>query len=257
MIFAESFNKFYNTIVLLGFITLLISSCSSTKNSSLAYMDDIYFESLPPQIPVLQSEMEEVGEVPSNVPGVAYAYTPIPEPSIITPSPTNLNPYYTDAYSYDSFLNTNPYNPYGYYNPYGSSLNSNYFSFGLGYGYNFYQNPYIYCPPSYSDNGNTIVVTKRFSWADANPSNNQFTVPESSTDSSTGTSSKNTRGSNSKKSTFWNSLNNSGSSTNGNNGYNSGGSNSSRSSYSSPSRTSSGSSRSSGSSKSYSGKRQR
>ena len=267
MIFTESFNKFYNTFTIIGIIALFLSSCSTSKETSLAYMDDIYYDTY--SNPVVLNTVEEhdlvdeSGEAPSNVPGAAYVYTPIPEPTITTPYPDQLNPYYGNNYYNDPFGYNNY--PYSYA---GNAYDAFYLTYGLsfGYGYGSY-NPcvYTYIPPSEISNSN-YISSKRFQWNNNSNDNYQYTSDiekESSGSSGSSGSSTNERERGSSKSTFWNSLISSGSSGDSSNDYNRSNSNSSRSGSGSatPSRSSSsrssGPSRSSGSSKSYSGKRQR
>lgn len=192
MIFPQRLRKLNVSFFSIIIFSLLFSSCSSSKSASLAYMDDIYYNSftVPKTIALLDKEMEEEedGTPPDNVPGAAYVYQPIAEPAIQEPSSsyyTSTNPYYNGGYYNDYY---DPYySGYGspYYSGFGSSLGlsysmgmsmnsfypnyGGYFSLGFGsfYGSNYYSGAGggYSCPSSSSSGGSsTAFVSKRFSW---------------------------------------------------------------------------------------------
>ena len=74
--FQMRLSNFYSIGMIIGIFTILFSSCSSVKEGSYAYMDDIYVNQYPDEVIVLVDEVEvdENGEPPSNVPGAAYVY---------------------------------------------------------------------------------------------------------------------------------------------------------------------------------------
>lgn len=275
MFFHKRFKKIYSSIANFALIALLFSSCSTSKSTSYAYLDDIYYDTfrMPTEDYVDEYLEEDNGVPPSNVPGAAYVYQPIPEPNIDAPG-------YSD-YSYISDRNNvlygsgddyyySPYNPYSPYalgnslSPYGNSF----FSYGIGFTsyfggssyYSGYPGGSYYCP-SNEGSSSTSFITKRFSWDDSANENIQYLnkIANNNSNSSISTSNTNTRSSKSRKGRFVNS-----SSDSGNSGIQSlfkssdsrsGSASPSRSNSSSGSRSGSRSSGSSGSSKSYSGKR--
>ena len=238
-------------------------------------MDDIYKESYINTTQVLTDNVvdDENGEPPSNVPGAAYVYQPIPEPTL---SSSVEEPYVYSPYTsvYDDFYSENNYNTTGYYN----SLYGNYLPFGVDINFLFFNaltlfpfNNYGYypnnysgsCPSSttYNSGSSTSFIAKRFSWDDAPDQIIQYISNVSKNSSSNANTTK--RSSASRKSRFVNS----GSSSNekSGNGFSKFISTagqiineSSRSGSSESGGSSSGGSRSGGSSKStstYSGKR--
>jgi hypothetical protein len=198
MFFPQRLRKLNVSFFSIIIIALLFSSCSSSKSASLAYMDDIYYNSftVPKTVAALDEALEEDedGTPPENVPGAAYVYQPIAEPGIEDPSSTyytSTNPYYTDGYYYNDYYSpyySGPGSPFisDFYSPYLSGYGSiigltfsgfypnygGYFSLGFGYSWgssNFYSGiGGGYSCPVYSSNGgsSTAFVSKRFSWND-------------------------------------------------------------------------------------------
>jgi hypothetical protein len=196
MFFPQRLRKLNVSFFSIIIISLLFSSCSSSKSASLAYMDDIYYNSftVPKAIAALDKDLEEDedGTPPENVPGAAYVYQPIAEPGIENPSSTyygSTNPYYPNGYYGDDYYSpyySGPGSPYysDFYSPYlsgyGSSIGLSYNGFypnyggyfSLGFGYSWGSNNYYagsgggYSCPSASSGGgsSTVFVSKRFSW---------------------------------------------------------------------------------------------
>lgn len=191
MFFHERLYKCYSSISIVVIVVLLFSSCSSSKSTSMAYMDDIYFNTfgvIEEEVPELEIKEEE-GEPPANVPGAAYVYQPIPEPSIDTETQTYNSVLYegndvgipVDGFYGSDFNDLNSYSPFMSSFSFGLSFS---FFFGSPYGYNnpySYSNPfggygstYNYSCPSQSGGSSSDFITKRFSWNDNGPENIQY-----------------------------------------------------------------------------------
>ena len=139
--FTNSFRKISYLTCSILLTSLLLASCSSTQSTSTyTYLDDIYNPGV--TVPVFNN-YEEPGEPPANVPGAAYVYQPIPEPSLNTPSTTYPSGTLPADY--------NQVDPYVMYDPYFAAYPGNSYlwspmvngSFGmLGMGYNSFYNPF-------------------------------------------------------------------------------------------------------------------
>lgn len=276
-------SNFYSIGIIIGIFSILFSSCSSVKEGSYAYMDDIYVNQYPDEVIVLSDEVidDENGEPPSNVPGAAYVYQPIPEPKLTNSTPYTYSPY-TSVYDDEEYYNDEYYNPNGIaYSPFSSNFPIG-VTFDLFFNvFNSYYSPFpgsanngTYsgaCVASNSNSGSSSsFITKRFSWSDSANEIIQYLSSQSNI-SGSANSTTNKSSSSSRKPRFTNS--NSSSDSKAGDGFikflstaieNSGNTRSSdgntRSSGSSKSSSgSSGTTRSSGSSKSsggtYSGKR--
>jgi hypothetical protein len=176
--FQQRLSNFYSLSSTVLFISLLFSSCATTKEGSYAYMDDIYLDSYVNTTQVLTDNVidNENGEPPTNVPGAAYVYQPIPEPTL---SSSIEEPYVYSPYTsvYDDFYSEDNYNSTGYYNslygrplPFGVDINFLFFnalSLASYYNYGYYPNNYSgACPSSSNNNGgsSSSFIAKRFSW---------------------------------------------------------------------------------------------
>jgi uncharacterized membrane protein YgcG len=224
--FPNSLLKFNESILLFLFSILLFSSCSSSKSASLAYMDDIYYNSyeVNAQLAKVEQEEDDEGLPPENVPGAAYVYQPIPEPEIDAPVGLN-NPALYSSMIYNNPLDYfpgdyyySPYNsyPYGYSYPYygGGFMNFGFF-FSTSFPFNggfppIYNSPYgsagsgYYCPSnSYSQatigGSSTAFVAKRFSW-NTEPEQGIYYINKTSNSEN-----NNVRSRNSRKATYVNS----------------------------------------------------
>ena len=190
LIFSVSFRKFSYMTCSFIIAGLLLSSCASNKNATYTYLDDIYNPGY--SVPVF-NDYEEPGEPPTNVPGRAYVYQPIPQPSV-SPNPAGVPTYSQgtlptndifllgDAYNASNPANMNVGHPwmngvYGafslglgpnsyptYYNPYFGYANP-YYGYG-GYnpyfGYTNFYNTGSICPSA--QGSSSSFITKRFDW---------------------------------------------------------------------------------------------
>ncbi len=167
--------KIYRNLIGSIFLTVLLVSCSNSKNmqSSTANTDDGYYSSADEK-PASRKSKAAVSPAPAqnNYPNAQNSYSApnnIPNQGNNYPNNDPNNYYYDNSYSGGG---SSPYNNYGYnrnsymyntpgmgygysnpmYNPsmYGSCSN---FSFGMNYGYGYgMYNPYMYDPffyPSY------------------------------------------------------------------------------------------------------------
>jgi len=188
-------------------------------------MDDIYnttFPDLKGSASIDEEMLEdEEGIPPENVPGAAYVYQPIAEPTIEEPYYPNNG--ISSAYPYGYFVD-DFYSPYysPYYSDFGSPIGLNYslglsFSsfypyyggyFSLGFGSSFGSNYYYpgggYSCPSSTSSGvsSTAFVAKRFSWND-NPEQSIEYINKAA--NSTKGIDNNVRSSKGRKSTYLNS----------------------------------------------------
>ena len=225
--FRYRLSNFYSLSSTVLFISLLFSSCASTKEGSYAYMDDIYLDSYVNSSFVVTDEYEsfDEGASPSNVPGAAYVYQPIPEPTLSqVEEPYVYSPYtsvYDDFYSADNYDQTGYYNTlYGNYLPFGVDVNFLFFNalaLFSNNNYAYYPNNYSgSCPSSAINSGSSSsFIAKRFSWDDAPDQIIQY-ISNVSKNSGSNTNTTN-RSSASRKSRFTNSS--SSSKTNGGNGF--------------------------------------
>lgn len=226
MFFPQRLRKLSVSFYSMLIIALLFSSCTSSKSTSLAYMDDIYNTTFPDVkgIASLDEEMieEEDGIPPENVPGAAYVYQPIAEPNIEEPT-NQWNNYYPNTY-YSGYFGADFYNPYysgigspfisDFYSPYlttnfgmypSISLGWGYFSFGYSWGSNYYYpgGGGYSCPSSTSSGvSSSAFVAKRFSWND-NPEQSIEYINKAA--NSTKGINNNVRSSKGRKSTYVNS----------------------------------------------------
>lgn len=145
--FYRRLNKFYFNATVIVLIVFLFASCSSSKDTSSAFIGGDYGE------PAL-----------TNVPGAAYIYQPIPEPSLSESMLYGGN----DLYASGLFC-LNQYSPFMYLHPYAGS-----YSFYVGYTSDinypydgFSTTPYfVGYHPTQSGGSSSDFITERFSWND-------------------------------------------------------------------------------------------